>query len=77
MTAWNIAFRTRERVEPEHLDADGVLLGGSLRCRIDEEAGIRVNAHRGNRRTVTAHLSEIITTASPPRHRPCRGNERN
>ncbi|GAB2603127.1 hypothetical protein GCM10009696_05810 [Kocuria himachalensis] len=40
MTTQDISFRTRPWVEPEDLNANGTLFGGSLLRRIDEEAAI-------------------------------------
>ena len=49
MTTQNISFRTRPWVEPEDLNANGTLFGGSLLRRIDEEAAIYAIVQLGNR----------------------------
>ena len=49
MTTQDISFRTRPWVEPEDLNANGTLFGGSLLHRIDEEAAICAIVQLGNR----------------------------
>jgi acyl-CoA hydrolase len=77
MTTQDITFRTRKWVEPEDLNANGTLFGGSLLRWIDEEAAIYAIVQLGNQRAVTKYMSEILlnpdrdripTTALPAVH---------
>lgn len=77
MTTQDITFRTRKWVEPEDLNANGTLFGGSLLRWTDEEAAIYAIVQLGNQRAVTKYMSEILvnpdrdripTTALPAVH---------
>ena len=52
MTTQDTISRTRTRVEPEDLDADGAPRGGSLLRRIQEEAASRAVVRPGHQRAV-------------------------
>jgi len=60
----DIEFTTRKWVRPEDLNANGTLFGGSLLKWIDEQATIYAIIQLGNRRVVTAAISEINFVSS-------------
>lgn len=59
-----IEFTTRKWVRPEDLNANGTLFGGSLLKWIDEQATIYAIIQLGNRRVVTAAISDINFVSS-------------
>ena len=63
-TDHEITLRTRKRIKPEDLHANGPPFGGSLLRWIDEGAAIYVMIQLGNERVVTKYMSEINFVSS-------------
>lgn len=52
-------FKTRKLVQPQHLNANETLFGGTCLAWIDEEAAIFAATETGNSRIVTKSMSEV------------------
>lgn len=52
-------FLTRKLVQPQHLNANGTLFGGTCMAWVDEEAAIFAGIEAGTKRVVTKYISEI------------------
>jgi acyl-CoA thioesterase YciA len=52
-------FLTRKLVQPQHLNPNGTLFGGTCLAWIDEEAAIFAGLEAGTQRIVTKYISEV------------------
>jgi acyl-CoA thioesterase YciA len=52
-------FLTRKLVQPQHLNANGTLFGGTCLAWIDEEAAIFAGLEAQTHRIVTKYISEV------------------